>query len=142
MNKILIGADPELFLRNKNTLKMISAVGLIGGSKMEPRYISDEGHAIQEDNVMVEFNIPPSNSWDKLYYNIEYVIDYLKNILSKDLELYIKPSVLFESNELDTPQAQMFGCEPDYNTWLNDRNPNIDSNTNLRTAGKIDCQII
>ena len=57
-----IGADPEMFIRDKYTNKYKSAVGLITGTKEEPTPIDKDGHAYQVDNVAVEFNIAPATS--------------------------------------------------------------------------------
>ena len=51
-----IGADPEVFLERNNI--PVSSIGKIGGTKYEPIHIQD-GIFLQEDNVTVEYNIPP-----------------------------------------------------------------------------------
>ena len=58
MSGITIGADPELFLRDGDAIT--SAIGLIGGDKYEPRLVTLG--AVQEDNVLAEFNIDPAIS--------------------------------------------------------------------------------
>ena len=58
MSLVRIGSDPETFLMDKAG-KYISSVGLIGGSKDHPMSIG-EGCFVQEDNVTVEFNTPPT----------------------------------------------------------------------------------
>ena len=61
---ITVGTDPELMLREKSTGRIISAAGLIGGTKGKPVQMEGlpEGYGVQEDNVMVEYNIPPCTS--------------------------------------------------------------------------------
>lgn len=132
----MLGADPELFLVDPSTGKFISSIGLIGGSKEQPMSIG-EGCAVQEDNVAVEFNIPPCNSADEfvkyINYNLSYLTDKAKNM---GLELYIKPSVRFDDEQLDNPAAQQFGCEPDFNAWTELPNPRPKcDDANLRSAG-------
>lgn len=136
INNISIGADPELFIENKDG-KIISAEGMIGGTKDEPKLISEEGHAIQEDNVMVEFNIPPSHSEDDFVSNLDFVESYLTTLLTlKDgCKLNYSASSELDPTYLQTPQAMMFGCEPDFNVYLKEPNSSPDSNTNLRTCG-------
>lgn len=133
---IKIGADPELFLTNKDG-KFISAVGLIGGSKEKPKKIDKKGHAVQEDNVMVEYNIPPAVKVADFIKSHEVVLEWLRgNPKLKGLELNFSASAEFDPEQLDTPQAQVFGCEPDYNAWLMEVNPAIKSKgVRLRTAG-------
>lgn len=131
------GADPELFLRNARTGQFISSIGLIGGSKDNPMPIG-EGCAVQEDNVAVEFNIPPCKTAEDFIRSINYNKDYLKRTADLfGLELVIQPSAVFDDEQLQAPAAKEFGCEPDYNAWLGgaqNPRPRAD-NPNLRSAG-------
>ena len=54
-----IGCDPEFFLlKNKQPH---SAIDLVGGTKEKPKPLpKGKGFSVQEDNVSVEFNIPPA----------------------------------------------------------------------------------
>lgn len=131
------GADPELFLRNKATGQFISSIGLIGGSKDNPMPIG-EGCAVQEDNVAVEFNIPPCKTADDFIRSINYNKTYLQGIADLfNLELCIQPSAVFDDEQLANPAAQEFGCEPDFNAWAGGaQNPRPRAeNPNLRSAG-------
>ena len=58
-----IGADPEILLRDSDYLYR-SVEGLIGGTKNAPVPIEGlpSGFGAQEDNVMLEFNIPPATT--------------------------------------------------------------------------------
>lgn len=132
-----LGADPEVFLVN-NTGKFISSVGLIGGSKDFPMPIDDAGNAVQEDNVTVEFNIPPCRDSKSFIEHINKNKDWIKKRAAElDLQLCIKPSAVFDDDQLQTEAAQTFGCEPDFNAWyegrMNDK-PHA-ANANLRSAG-------
>lgn len=138
MKQCLIGADPELFLTNANG-KLISAVGLIGGTKAEPRPIPNlpDGFCVQEDNVAVEFNIPPAAS-SKIFVNsIQSALKYIEDFVGKlNLRMEIVPSAVFAATELNTPAARRFGCEPDFNVWqLKDNPPPRARNKRLRSAG-------
>jgi len=134
---ITIGADPELFLVD-NHKKLISAVNLIGGTKESPLPLELPGCAVQEDNVAAEFNIPPCTSFNDFHTNIQYVLEHLKyKVKPLGLSLATKvASHTFTDDQLETWQAMVFGCEPDYNAWTNKQNPrpSID-NPNLRSAG-------
>ncbi len=124
--KITIGCDPELFLKDVKTGSIVSAEGHIGGAKKNPRQISDEGHCVQEDNVMVEFNIPPANNSEEFINHINYVRGYLTSYLKPlGFKLECKASHLVNTKYLNTKRAKLFGCEPDYNVYLEDVNPRV-----------------
>ena len=132
--KFLIGADPEFFIKKKYG-GYASAGGLIGGSKWEPKKIDEDGHAILEDNVAVEFNIKPASSFDEFRSSIHKVLDHIRGILP-GYEFSKESAVSFPQEELMTPEAQMFGCEPDFDAWrecVNEK-PCADDK-NLRSAG-------
>lgn len=129
-----IGADPEFFLLKKQ--KPFSAIGKIGGTKQKPKPLGTRpGFAVQEDNVAVEFNVPPAQSAEEFADNIEYVLTNLKKKL-KGLEFSTESSLIFDFEQLDNPIAQMFGCEPDFNAWTKSINPRPEAqNMLLRSAG-------
>lgn len=133
-----LGADPELFVIKNGYWKSI--VGLIGGTKDNPKIIDDNGQfKIQEDNVAAEYNIPPSYTKEQFVANILWPQQYLKVLLgAKDIVISKKASALFPETELQTRQAQTFGCDPDYNAWRNPFIPNIKPEApdkRLRTCG-------
>ena len=68
------GSDIEVFLVNeKNTV--IPCVGLVKGTKEKPHRPKGmpKGYAVQEDNVMLEFNVPPVRSDGRKTVNRFYV---------------------------------------------------------------------
>lgn len=133
---MLIGADPELFLVSTQG-KLISSIGIIGGSKEEPRIIREDGCAVQEDNVAVEFNIPPADTVTKFLESINFNLTYLENFVrEKGLSLAIHASGEFEADQLKSRKAREFGCDPDLNAWTRQPNPSPRSdNRMLRSAG-------
>ena len=134
MNNIKLGADPELFLEKGG--QVVSAEGLVGGTKKSPRMISEEGHAVQEDNIMVEFNIPAASTVKDFKAGIKFVLDYLEVFADvHGCTLSKKASARVDKAYLRTPQAKEFGCDPDYNVHTLQLNPKISANTNLRTCG-------
>lgn len=133
MIKFSIGCDPEFFLTQNNNYK--SAVGLIGGSKWHPKPIDKDGHAVLEDNVAVEFNIAPATTYEAFRSSIHKVLDHCRSILP-GYDFSHASAISFPEEELNTPQAQEFGCEPDYNAWTQRRNPKpMAKDENLRSAG-------
>lgn len=133
--QFLIGSDPEVFIKSRQYGHYKSAVGLVGGSKQNPKPIDKYGHAIQEDNVSVEFNIPPAASLKDFKASIKKVLNHIQSILPEYI-IDTSSAVSFPKEELNTPEAQEFGCEPDYNAWLKTVNPKPEtSDQNLRSAG-------
>lgn len=135
--RVTKGADPEIFLVNEQG-KFISSVGRIGGSKVMPMPIDHNGNAVQEDNVTVEFNIPACHNKVMFIENINKNLTWIRNKAAEmGLSTSIKPSAVFDDDQLDTPQAKTFGCEPDFNAWnggMENPRPTA-SNANLRSCG-------
>lgn len=139
MSYFTIGTDTELFAVDK-TGKHKALCGLIGGTKEKPLPMAEglpTSFAIQEDNVAVEFNIPPC---DNLIQFINY-IKIAKNEVNKRLEnlglsIASECAVSFDKSELVHPTALLFGCEPDYDAWkMIENSKPITSDDTLRTAG-------
>jgi len=139
MIKFTIGSDPEVFFQN-NDGSFMSAIGKIGGTKKEPLQLLHlpKGFCVQEDGVAVEFNIPPANTSDAFAQNIQIMVTHLEQ-KAKDLNvrLSITPSARFGWPDLQHPNAQQFGCDPDFNAWRNgEENPKPKCDDPLlRTAG-------
>lgn len=131
----LVGADPELFLINPEN-KYISSVKKFGGTKHNPRAIGQDCY-VQEDNVAVEFNIPPAKTVDAFLSSINFSLGKIKERANAlHLDLAIVPAARFDEDQLRTPQAKVFGCEPDRNAWTLSENPSPQcSDANLRSAG-------
>jgi hypothetical protein len=120
-----LGADPEFFLLNTDTDKPMSAVGKIGGTKGKPVKISDglkKGFGVQEDNVMVEFNIPVAKNSENFGTFVNEAMEALTVRIKDSLGLHINPlikaSVEFPNSELQSDQAMTFGCSPDFDAHL------------------------
>jgi hypothetical protein len=136
ITEVLRGADPEVFLRTDDEYEdPVVSIGLIGGTKSEPRSLGN-GYALQEDNVTVEFNIPPASNVTQFKASIQYVLGFLKQELSpKNIKLDIVPTMDFPEHMLMHPQAQELGCEPDYNAWTCQVNPRPVAPETLRSSG-------
>jgi len=130
-----IGCDPEIFLQNSEG-KFKSVIGLIGGDKWTPRKLSEVGHAVLEDNVAVEFNIPPCASLQDFRTEVKRTMEMIKGILPQDLHYNQQSAVSFPNEELACDAAWVFGCEPDLNAWTMEENPRPQTDDkNLRSAG-------
>lgn len=134
IKNITIGTDPEMFLKKDGVI--ISAVGKIGGSKHDPLPISDNGHFIQEDNVAIEYNIPPCKTKEEFIYHNNFVKDYLDGVVTAmGCELDYSASATLSDKELDSDEARAFGCNPDFDVWRQDINIPPDPSGNTRSCG-------
>ncbi len=138
MPKFMIGCDPEVFVADAQGA-LRSIIGTIGGTKEAPRPLPiGEGFAVQEDNVAMEFNIPPAATRNQFVDRIKAARGFLDTVVKDAFGLQIVNSSaeVFPDAELDNPMAKVFGCDPDYNAWTGHKNPRPKSdNPNLRSCG-------
>jgi hypothetical protein len=118
-----LGADPEVFLQNMEG-RHISALGLIGADKWNPLQMEDlpQGFTIQEDNVAMEFGIPPAATADEFVSHIQRVMRESLKYVYTGLSFSKLSCTLFDKDQLDHPLAFCFGCEPDWNAWTGEEN--------------------
>lgn len=139
MRAFKVGCDPELFLEDAaHSLK--SAVGLVGGSKMNPRPIValGNGFAVQEDNVAVEFNTPPAENEDQFDHDVASIVSYLENAINSHYKFKFSKlsAAFFPRDQLMDPAALEFGCDPDFNVWTGRTNPKPKApDATLRSCG-------
>lgn len=131
MTKILVGADPEFFVKRNGVF--VSAHGLVKGDKANPVRV-DRG-AVQVDGMALEFNIDPSDSDDEFYLNITTVMGILQE-MTPGYEHSIVPVAPFGQEYIDSQpkEARELGCEPDYNAWNGMENCKPNENLPFRTA--------
>jgi hypothetical protein len=134
---LLIGADPELFVRDKNTKKYI-VTPKMPGSKQKPFPVEDG--AIQVDGCALEFNIKPAHNKKEFVSNIERMLGGLKSKLAElypDAELVAVPFVEFEDKYFKKVPAFMkqLGCEPDWCAYTEALRVMPEIKTAIRSAG-------
>lgn len=136
MNKsiVLIGADPECFVHDGSAIR--HCIGLLGGTKDCPMPVIDG--AVQEDNVLFEFNVDPTDDADVFRSRIVDVMEQ-GGMLLQPHGLVLLPGVsshIYEDMGGFPEKAFEFGCTPDYNAYTGQVNPRPSAtNSNLRTAG-------
>lgn len=132
--EILVGSDLEVFVMEAQTHQPVSAIGLVGGTKEDPR--KTEHGWVQEDNVLAEVNVTPSSTSEEFDHNLRGVVGDLQEILGDRYYLSFTSSAEFEVKELSHPLALIAGCTPDFDAWNKCKNfpPDL-SATSLRTAG-------
>lgn len=136
LNRIipLVGADPELFLRDPVTKSLVSAHTLVPGNKITPFKV--ERGAIQVDGAAAEFNIDPTNDSLEFVTNIQAVMAQLAGY-TKGLEFVLDPAVTFEPTYFSSlpDEVRELGCNPDFNAWTGLVNDPPDGNsTTMRSA--------
>lgn len=134
-----IGADPEVFIRDVATKQIIPVCGKVGGTKEKPiditsqvvylfgndggsrrRDVDSRGiYAVQEDNVMLEFNIPAFREIDLMTNAISRAIDTISAtiLVPKGFEFAwgASPEYSFQEEVLNKyEQALEIGCSPDF----------------------------
>lgn len=129
-----IGADPELFCRDKLTGKFISAHDLIPGTKISPHPVNLG--AIQRDGVAAEFNIYPAETRDQFVNNIQTVMSELESFLPDHIELVAEPTAYFDKEYFDAlPQTpKLLGCTPDWNAYTGQNNYPPSTDETFRTG--------
>lgn len=134
-----LGSDPELFLKRRDTGEYFPAIGLIGGSKHDPKQMEGlaKGYTWQEDGVAVEYNVPPSGTKQEWINVHNTALKFIRqNISEEEFELALDASAEFNSEYLEMPGARIGGCETDNNVWLKEVNPKVDLlQTNTRSCG-------
>lgn len=141
VENIKVGSDPELFIINKKTNKVVSSIGLIPGVKGNAYRAPDmpEGYGLQIDNILAEFNIPPTNDREEFLNSINYMKNYIREYvqnINPDLDILCTASMDVDEDQLQSEEAKLFGCSVDYNAYTEEENPKPKGDsTNMRSAG-------
>lgn len=133
---VTLGCDPELFLYNPQENTFHSVIGLIGGTKEQPRDIGN-GCAVQEDNMAAEYCTPATANLSDWHTNHLYVQQWLEQEANKHgLSLSTKCTARFPHYQYDNEAAWLFGCDPDFDASTGLENPAPKANDKyMRTAG-------
>lgn len=129
--EILIGTDPELFLKKDGILQ--SAYGLVKGSKYNPFKVNKG--AVQVDGMALEFNTDPAASSDEFVTNISEVMRQLKELVP-EYEFFIEPTAHFGQQYIEEQpdEAKELGCDPDFSAYTGVENPKPDGSKGFRTG--------
>jgi hypothetical protein len=131
MQQVLVGCDPEVFVKQKGTF--LSAFGLIKGDKANP-FPVDKG-AVQVDGMALEFNITPAASQEEFLFNVQSVYDTLKAMVP-EYDVVAVPVADFTPAYMKAqPDAALeLGCDPDFNGWTQEANQKPNGDRPFRTA--------
>lgn len=133
---ILIGADPEIFVKRNN--KIISAHGLVPGTKQKPFKVTNG--AVQVDGMALEFNINPASTLLNFRRNLKSVLSELKAMIPEDLKFSHKCWNEFSEEYMNEipEEAKTLGCDVDHNAYSEKENIPPNPLSNIRTvAGHI-----
>lgn len=135
IKNVTIGSDAEMFVKSIKDDSIFPVCGLVGGTKSKPKAMGSGGYFVQEDNVLIEFNIPPCSDRGSFVKAMMEGVIRAKKQLPPSLYASADPSGHLDKAFLRIDAACVFGCEPDLNAWervINPR-PHCDDPT-LRTA--------
>ena len=138
MTKFMIGADPEIFVKNAAGVN-VSAHDIVPGSKKAPHKVAKG--AVQPDGLAAEFNIDPVpyNDFAAFDENIFTVLSALQKTLPEGHKFDLRASTVFDKAYYDSlpESAKELGCDPDYCAYSEDPfepNKRPDGASGLRSA--------
>lgn len=137
MTKLLIGADPEVFVRNHEGA-YISGHLFECGTKERPMAVTN-GAFVQVDGMALEFNVPPSETKAAFVNSTIRVIRDLQGIVRAKHpgnSLSAIPVCDFGSDYIQTVPKEnaLLGCNPDFNAYTGEENPIPDAQLPFRTG--------
>lgn len=139
MSQLLVGADPEYFIRKKN--HWISGHTFPLGTKEKPRQMM-MGFA-QCDGIALEINVTPSATRTGFIASVLGAKQGLERFIQgidPDVRLVAAPSIFYGKKRLSQlpEDASKLGCEPDFNAYEGEMNPRPNRESPIRTgAGHI-----
>lgn len=138
--QLLIGSDPEIFLRKEGKNVSAHETG-IKGTKKNPTPLGDG--FIQVDGTSLEFNTKPAATPDQFVNSIQSMLTSIKSTLPAGYEFDFSPSVKYDKDYFDlvVPQdCKELGCDPDYNAYEGGKvnpKPNPEGGTMRTGAGHL-----
>lgn len=134
--KLLVGADPELFVRDGKG-QLISGHHFQCGTKEKPMAVAN-GH-VQNDGMALEFNVKPSETRIEFVSNTLAVLKDLNSFvqqIDQDAKLVPLPVADFGEKYIDSVPVDVsaLGCNPDYNAYTESPNPTPNGSLPFRTG--------
>lgn len=139
---ITIGADPEFFVVDRQSGSIVPACGRFGGTKEKPIIIPRKHNydiRYHEDNVALELGFKEQTNIEAFTRVVTYAIDSLENLCEERGLMLCRDdtsSYEFGTSELQSPDAQRFGCDPDFDAYTGgQQRSNIPDFENWRFTG-------
>jgi hypothetical protein len=133
-----VGSDCELFLQDKQTGKIITAEGIIKGTKSFPFHFDENNkyYATSLDCVAAEFNIPPCTSEGDFYLAVQHAIRYINSTIPNNLQTLSIAEAILDEDQLQSETANTYGCASSYNCWTGEEVHPTPDGSNRRVIGK------
>lgn len=131
--KFLIGCDPEVFVRDAVTGLLVSAHGLVAGTKKKPLKV--ERGAVQVDGMALEINITPAATREEFVRNVRSVYDTLAVMVPRH-KLVVQPVAVFDEAYFKScpDSCKELGCDPDYDAYTGNANERPATTEPFRTG--------
>jgi len=132
-----ISTDVEWFLRNKNSGEIVSAEGIIKGTKHEPFRFdeNDKLFATSLDCVLAEGNCGLARTPLEFFNVIEKLRNYINSTLPQELETLAIPAAELDDKYLQTEVSRTYGCDPSLNCWTDEEVIPKPDGSRWRSAG-------
>lgn len=130
---VTFGSDPELFLFDRQSRKIVSSIPVIKFDKHDPVKLGG-GIKMYADNVLVEAAMPPSDSKDGMLEQFHRVFKAMQRALGNNFSLVPQAAYKFPMEELNDPKAWESGCDPNFNVYDGCANPPAQFNDGLRSG--------
>jgi hypothetical protein len=137
MEKLIMGSDPELFIKSRRTKKFVSALKVLKDSnKYNPIY-TKSGEKLYPDGLAIEGTVKPADSKDKFVESISNFINDSRHILGKSFTVSNKASHVFQNKDFAHPESRILGCNSALDVFRREEIRPIPGSEmkNLRTCG-------
>lgn len=133
-SKFTLGADPEAFIYDTVNKRFVPSCEHFKGTKNEAESFG-EGFGVLCDNLMVEFNIPPSDNKADFVANLNIAVEHINSKLPKGMELRFTEQAMFDDEALQAETAWEFGCAAQSNLYNLELLPSMLMDEHKRFAG-------
>jgi hypothetical protein len=140
MKIVSLGSDPEFACYDQELKKYISLVGKFEGTKEEPQVISELPDCCNLiDCCGLEFTMAPTKTLGELFDKINTLVNYHNKVLktmNSNWILRAVSSAEYDQDQLDSPEANTFGCSPSWSIYKGQSLRSAEQAGNIRSYGK------
>ena len=122
IKNITLGSDSEIII-NDLAGHPFPVCGMLGGTKDAPRKLAGTKYFIQEDNALLEYNVPVCKTYAELANHVVIGAQRALSELPPALVPSFKSTAVYAEEYGRIPQVMVFGCDPDYNVYTLEQNP-------------------